>query len=93
MKMKKLIADLNAVTKQHYEYNKKTKEMDEMQVSPTVIEREGDVIISGEDGLYFVDYYGELTGEMFIHPDLEAVAEKHGGYWEWENPGCIIFAQ
>jgi len=36
------------------------------------------------------DYYGEFRGGFpWIHPELEAIAEKHGLYWEWENPGAI----
>lgn len=63
---------------------------DFIKVGPTIIEREGKLIISGEDGRGFVDYYGEYRGGYpYINPDLEAAAKKHGCFWEWENPGCI----
>lgn len=63
-------------------------------VAPTVFERDGLVFISAEDGKGFADYYGEYqaTEAPYIHPELEAIAKNHGGYWEWENPGCIVFA-
>jgi hypothetical protein len=52
---------------------------------------EGDVIkVSAEYGDDAADYYGEFRGGYpWINPKLEAFAEKHGCYWEWENAGCI----
>ena len=41
-----------------------------------------------------VEYYCEARGGYpWIHPELEAYAEKHDGYWEWENAGCIVFIE
>jgi len=41
-----------------------------------------------------VDYYGVYRGGYpWIHPSLEAWAEKKGGYWEWEDPESICFAK
>ena len=56
------------------------------------------VIISAEEWNdiegYAADYWGEFReNSPWIHPDLEAVAEDFGGYWEWENPGAICFAE
>ena len=39
-----------------------------------------------------IDYYGEFRGGYaWIHAKLEAYADKLRGYWEWENPACVIF--
>lgn len=68
---------------------------------------ESQVIVSGEctyDDTYThgddvfqalaIDYYNEFRdGCPWIDPKLEAYAEKHGGYWEWENAACIAFVQ
>lgn len=60
--------------------------------SPTVFRRNDSIFVSAEDGGYFADYYGEFRGRYpWIHPILETWAKSHGGYWEWENPGCIYF--
>lgn len=41
-----------------------------------------------------LDYYGEFRGNIpYIDPQLEAWAKEQGGYWEWENPECIVFTQ
>lgn len=41
-----------------------------------------------------VDYYGEFRGGYpWISPELVNWAEKRGGYWEWQNSECIVFAQ
>ena len=54
--------------------------------------RDGGLFISGEHGDYLIDYYGEVNnGDPYIHPDLVAWAEKQGGFWEWENSGCVQF--
>jgi len=58
--------------------------------TPTVIESDGDILVSAEDGKCLADYYGEfLGGYPWVHPALEAFAEKHNMFWEWKNPGCI----
>jgi len=58
--------------------------------TPTVIERDGRVFVSAEDGKCLADYYGEFSGDdAWIHPALESFADKHGMFWEWQNPGCI----
>lgn len=58
-------------------------------------EREGHIIVSAED--YddvkgrAADYYGEFRGGYpWVHPELDAIADKYDSYWEWENPGAII---
>jgi hypothetical protein len=54
--------------------------------------RNGQLTISAEAGDGFADYYGEYQGGMqYIDPKLEKWAAKKGGYWEWENPGTIVF--
>ena len=93
--MKQLIKDLNDVTAVvDLNFDRETKEFENVYGSPTVIERDGLVIVSAEDGKGFADYYGEFTGgDMWINPELEAIAKKHGGYWEWESAGAISFAE
>lgn len=60
---------------------------------PTVIVRDDNLYVSGEDGKNIVDYYGEFRGgDPYIEEPLEKWAEDNNGYWEWENPGCVCFA-
>lgn len=62
--------------------------------SPTTFLRNNTVYVSAEDGGDFADYYGEFRGGYtWIHPLLEEWAKANGGYWEWENPGCIYFCK
>jgi len=58
---------------------------------PYVFEREGQLFVSSEEGDEFSDYYGEYYAPMYIDERLETIAEKNGGYWEWENAGTIVF--
>lgn len=74
-------------------YNRTTKSFDEIQVSPTIIERDRKLLVSAEDGI-FADYYGDFRdGCPWIDGKLEQLAEKNGFYWEWENTGCICLAE
>lgn len=67
---------------------------DEITVHPEVWIRNDMVFVSGEDGRDWADYYGEYRkGYAYINPQLEALAKANGGYWEWENPGCIAFCE
>ena len=64
----------------------------EKQVKPYAFERDGCLFISAENGDNAADYYGEHRGGYcWINEALEAWAEKRGGYFEWENPGTIVF--
>lgn len=64
----------------------------DIQVKPYAFEREGQIYISAENGDSAADYYGEYRGGYpWINEALEAWAKKRGGYWDWENPGTIIF--
>ena len=78
-----------------YTWNDETKDLDEIKVSPEeyAFVREGeDVLRVTAERFQFADYYDEFgKGYPYIHPDLEAWAEKHGGFWEWENPSNIGF--
>ena len=58
---------------------------------PYVFERDGQLFVSSEEGDEFSDYYGEYYEPMYIDRRLEAIAEKNGGYWDWENAGSIVF--
>lgn len=54
--------------------------------------RDETVFLSAEYGDGAADYYGEFhSGYPHIHPKAEKIAEQHGGYWEWENPGALGF--
>jgi hypothetical protein len=89
-----IIDALKALKKPGIEWNKATKTYDDIDVSPTVIERDGKVLVSAEDGLNWADYYGEFSGGMpFIDKRLEEFATAHGMYWEWESPGAIYLCQ
>ena len=60
-----------------------------------VFVKDDTICISAEhdSSFYFLDYYGEYRGGYaYILEELEALAAKHQGYWEWENPGCIAFS-
>ena len=59
-------------------------------VTPTVFYRDDTLFVSGEDGGYFADYYGEYRGGYpWIDARLIKIATDAGMFWEWENPGCI----
>lgn len=67
---------------------------EEITVHPEVWIRDGMVFVSAEDGRDWADYYGDYRGGYsYINPQLEALAKKHSGYWEWQNPGCIVFCE
>ena len=66
-------------------------ELNEVQRHVIFLEREGKLLCCDTDA---VDYYGEYRGWVpWIHPKLEAWAEKNGGYGEWENAEAICFAK
>jgi len=53
---------------------------------------DGDLWVSGEDGLGFVDFYGEFRGGYpYIDPAIIEWATEHGGHFEWRDPGSIVF--
>ena len=55
------------------------------------IEHDGKLLCADTDA---IDYYGEFRGGTpYISEELEAWAEKQGGYWEWENPESICFTK
>ena len=93
--MQAFIKELKALHIDSMDWDRETKSLIDTVVSPTVIERDGLVIVSAEDGKGFADYWGcdEIQREgMYIHPELEALADKHGMYWEWEDAGAISIA-
>lgn len=58
------------------------------------IDIRGNFCISGEDGLCLIDYYGEVNnGYPFIHPELVEYAAAAGGYFDWANPGAVMFVE
>jgi len=59
-------------------------------VNPSARIVDNRLFVSAEDGGFFADYFGEFRGGYpWVHPKLESIANEFGGYWEWENPGCI----
>ncbi len=93
----KIKAQLEAITYEDLYYDKTRPAGDRYQcrtMNLEVIERDGLLIISGESGHSLVDYYGEYRcGDPYIDARIEAIAEKHNCYWEWENPGSIALAE
>lgn len=85
---------LSNVTATGLVYNRTTRDFDEIQVAPTIFERDGMLIISAEDGGLFADYYGEYRGgDQWINPSLEKAVRDAGCHLEWENPGCLYISQ
>lgn len=58
---------------------------------PLVLENEkGVLMVSSDNGTYFIDYYGEYRGGYaWIDPRLEAAAKAAGFFWEWRDAGTI----
>lgn len=65
------------------------------QTQPRVIDGDEGIMVSAEEGDGAADYYGVegLTDCPYIDPVLEAFAERHNCYWEWQNPGVIVLAE
>jgi hypothetical protein len=75
-------------------WDREQRDMVEKPVKPYVFERDGQVFVSAEHGDNMADYYGEYRGGYpWIRPELEEFAKQHGGHWEWQNPGAIVFVQ
>lgn len=90
----KIVAELKALKKPWMKWDAEKREYLDIEVSPTVIERDGKIFISAEDGLVWADYYGEYAGGYaVIDKRLEAFAKERGFYWEWENPGAIYLCE
>lgn len=67
------------------------KDYNEVKVPCEFFIRDGKLLCCDSNA---VDYYGEYRGGFpWVHPKLEAWAEKNGGYWEWENAEAICFAK
>jgi hypothetical protein len=76
------------------DWDRATEQLVTVQKRLTVFARPDGVLVSGEDGQGFVDYYGEAHGgRPYIHPAITQLAAKLGGYMEWENPGAIVFVE
>lgn len=84
--------DLNNVVIKDLDSN---LDMVDVSIKPAIFKDDEDRLnVSAESGLWVADYYGEFRGGYpWVHPAIEAVAEKHGMYVEWNNPGSIGFAQ
>lgn len=77
------------------EYTSAVKKVERVHLSsdgttPETFVRDGVLHVSAEHGDGAADYYGEFhDGTPWINPKLEDIAEEHGLYWEWVNPGSI----
>jgi hypothetical protein len=93
-KRNKLVSSLMDLRKDAINWNRERGEIETIRVAPSVFVRDGQIVVSGEDGKDWCDYYGELRGGLpFIDPILEQWASTNDGYWEWVNPGCIAFCE
>ncbi|MDX1532775.1 MAG: hypothetical protein R3230_01055 [Nitrosopumilaceae archaeon] len=69
-----------------------TKDLDDslenfIEIPAPYFIRDGHLYMDLETDVIVGDYY---MG-MFICPEIEKWAEANGGFWEWENPGCLMF--
>jgi hypothetical protein len=66
----------------------------EVYKEPKSFIKNGNLYISTENSDDAADYYGEFRGGYpYINPLLEDFAAKNGGYFEFENPACIVFVK
>jgi len=88
------LESLRALRRDWMTYSRDLREYVDCKVAPEVIVHDdGTIHISGEDGLYWCDYYGELNGGLpYIAPILEQWAAERGFYWEWDHPGSICLS-
>lgn len=62
--------------------------------APYFFDDEGFLCINLETDVIVGDYYGEFSGDcQNIIEDVENWAKENGGYWEWINPGAIMFVK
>ena len=55
-----------------------------------LVNSDGVLQLSAEEGDGLLDYYGEFQGGYpYIHPELEAWAAAEGCFFEWDNPGSV----
>jgi hypothetical protein len=88
-------AAINAVKKLRFEdYKKVDGEYKFVKAPVEWFESEdGRFLITDErGGPIVIDYYDSFFESGGIHPKLNKAVEKHGCYWEWENPGAICLA-
>lgn len=74
----------------------------ESKVKPVAwVNDDGYLMVSGEDGQGFIDYYNEAAYELglpdaddpYINPQLEKFAEDNGYYWEWDSPAAVVLME
>lgn len=64
----------------------------EMVQAPYFFDEDGFLCLSLEENVYVGDYYDEFgSGGPYISDSVEKWAKEQGGYWEWINPGSIMF--
>jgi len=71
-------------------WDKERKTYDDVEVSCDCFVKNGVLMVTSDDGLGAIDYYGEFRGGYsYIDPKLEAFAKANGCFWEWNNPSSI----
>jgi hypothetical protein len=88
--IKKLIDTIPAINVGHF--NRDTLEIEERLQTPRGrYEAEWDAIFIDGENAYWADYYGEFNNyDPWIHPTLEAWAEKHNVIIDWFDPGTLM---
>lgn len=87
---KVLEAECKAIQFPSLVWDKVRKTYDDVEVSCNCFVKEGVLMVTSDDGLGAIDYYGEYRGGYpYISPKLEAFAKANGCFWEWNNPSSI----
>ncbi len=63
----------------------------------TFMHERGRLTLSAEETTngeaYLPDYYAETDDGPFIPAAMRELATKANGYWEWVNPGELVFVR
>lgn len=85
-----LLAECKELKFPSLKWNKEAKTYDDVEVSCDCFVKNGVVMVTSDDGLGAIDYYGEYRGGYpYINPKLEAFAKANGCFWEWNNPSSV----
>ena len=86
----------------HSSYNPHTLPLNNLQAldfdtlekvqAPYFFDEDGFLCLSLEENIFVGDYY-DASGGPYISDIVEDWAKEQGGYWEWINPGSIMFVK
>jgi len=71
----------------------------ELKQFEQLLERQGARIMRNDGRLIFInaeatpdlfDYWDEEFFVLGVHPEMQAIADDNGWYFEWENAGTIV---